>query len=264
MKNNILLIRSSDFQFYCANKLFEKRLINMCIIEEGVSVKTRQSFNKKNILNFIKDIQNIKNFFFRILYLLFFSKFYGNISFHNNRLLCKPKIKLDKNLRVKFCKNINEIEYKNIFKELNPDFLIVFGTRIVNTNLYAKKNFKTLNMHWGISPIYRGEGIVSSLSKNDFSNLGVTIHKLDKKIDDGKILSQRLIYVDKLDNFYSLGLKMTIAGTNLIIDFLNGVPQKKGKFSKVKGKLYDSKYYRKNYRDYFLAYRNINKLKSSL
>lgn len=262
MKNNILIIRSSDFQFYCANKLFEKKLINMCVIEQGNSVKTQLSFNKKNLLRLIKDIKKFKNFFYRFIYLLFFYKLYGNNKFYNNRILSKSKVELNKNLKVKFYKDINDIECKQFVTHYDPKYLITFGTRIIDTDMYANKNFKTINMHWGISPKYRGEGIVSALSQNDFANLGVTIHELNHKIDDGKILCQKLITVNKLDNFYSLGLKMTVEGTKLIIDLLNGLPVKKIADNKIKGHLYDSNYYRENYIDFYLAYKNIINLKS--
>ena len=261
MKNNIIVIRSSDFQFYCVNKLFEKKLINMCLIEKGDSVKTKLFLKKKNFLKFFKDIKDYKNVFFRILYLFRFSKLYGNTAFHNNRILSKSKIKLNQNLKVKFYNNINDLECKKFITEYDPEYLIVFGTRIINKDVYAGKKFKTINMHWGISPKYRGEGIVSALSKNDFKNLGVTIHELNQKIDDGKILCQRLIKVDKLDNFYSIGLKMTVEGTNLIIDFMNGRISKKINLDHKDGYLYDSNYYQKNYSDFYFAYKNITKLK---
>jgi hypothetical protein len=78
LRKNILVIRSSDFQFYAANKLFSKKFIDLCIIENGTSVKTQLSINFKNIIKLLKTMLNPKNFIFRIYYFLMFKKFYGN------------------------------------------------------------------------------------------------------------------------------------------------------------------------------------------
>ena len=193
-----------------------------------------------------------------------FKKFYGNILFHNKRILEKDIIKLNREIKVKYFKSVNDPECCNFINNYNPEYLIIFGTGIVDTKIYKDKNLKTINMHWGISPLYRGEGIVSALSKNDFNNLGVTIHKLDQKIDDGEIINQEAIKIDVLDNFYSLGLKMALTGSNLIIKFLK--KNYTEKFSRPIGKsnLYDSNYYTNNYYDYYLAYKNLLKKKSLL
>ena len=140
--------------------------------------------------------------------------------------------------------------------------MIVFGTGIINVEKF--KNVKAINLHWGISPTYRGEGIVSALSRNDFDYLGVTVHKLSKKIDDGKIISQKVIIIDKYDNFYSIGLKMGIYGSDLILNIIKNKSKKIFVQKHDKSRLYDSKYFKNNYIDFYLAYKNLEKKKLSL
>ena len=61
-------------------------------------------------------------------------------------------------------------------------------------------------------------GIVTCLAKNDIKKLGVTIHEIGNKIDLGKIIERKIVKLDSNDNFYSIGLKMTVAAKNIISD----------------------------------------------
>ena len=179
-----------------------------------------------------------------------------------NVYLRKKKVELNKNVKKIYFDNINDKECVKFINLFNPHYLITFGTGIVDIKQF--KNLKTINIHWGISPIYKGEGIVSSISRNDFKNLGVTIHKLNEKIDDGEIISQNNIQIDKLDNFYSLGLKMTITGTKLIVSYFEKRNPKVLNIGSKTNKVYDSKYYKSNYHDFYFAFKNLSKQKRFL
>ena len=72
-----------------------------------------------------------------------------------------------------------------------------------------------INMHWGWSPDYRGEGIIPALALEGPYALGVTVHLIDLGIDSGEIISRLRPEVDERDNFYSLGLKLCMLGTDL-------------------------------------------------
>lgn len=97
---------------------------------------------------------------------------------------------------------INSEEVKKKILEINPEIIIVNGTRIIKKNiLSALKNISFINMHSGITPKYRGvHGGYWSLVNNDKENCGVTIHKVDSGIDTGEIISQKIIKVSSSDN----------------------------------------------------------------
>ena len=48
-KKIILLIKSSDFQNYLANKLFQNNLIDTVILEEGTSIKLSEKITYRKI-----------------------------------------------------------------------------------------------------------------------------------------------------------------------------------------------------------------------
>lgn len=259
MRNITCLIRKSDFQFYFVNELAKSNLLKYCVIEKGYSNKIRNNFNLNKIIKKLFLLKNPRNFFYFLNYFFNFNKYYGQIKYHNERILGEQIIQINKNIDVRYVENINDKETLEYLRKINPELIIVHGTRIIDQEILSKIKCKKINLHWGISPNYRGEGIVTALSKNDFENLGVTIHELDSTIDNGKIISQKTIHIDKNDNFYSIGIKMTKEGLKILVNYLkNGVISSLQKDkTKNKGILFDSKYITNNYKIFSAAYKNI-------
>jgi folate-dependent phosphoribosylglycinamide formyltransferase PurN len=71
-------------------------------------------------------------------------------------------------------------------KAINPDLVIVNGTRIISKKVLSSINSKFVNIHVGITPKYRGvHGTYWALVNNDVENSGVTVHFVDEGIDTG-------------------------------------------------------------------------------
>jgi methionyl-tRNA formyltransferase len=89
-----------------------------------------------------------------------------------------------------------------LLKDLQPDIIIVNGTRIISRKLLESTGAGLINMHTGITPKYRGvHGGYWAVVNNDKENCGVTVHQVDKGIDTGAVLYQSLISVIGKDNF---------------------------------------------------------------
>lgn len=98
--------------------------------------------------------------------------------------------------------SINDKEVAKLLKKINPDMVLVNGTRIINENILLSLNKPFVNTHAGITPRYRGvHGGYWALVNNDRNNCGVTVHLVDKGIDTGNVLYQTLIEISKKDNF---------------------------------------------------------------
>lgn len=99
---------------------------------------------------------------------------------------------------------VNDEESIALLKELNPDIVIVNGTRIISKKVLESTGAVFINMHTGITPKYRGvHGGYWAVVNNDAENCGVTIHLVDKGIDTGDILYQSVIPVTSKDNYYT-------------------------------------------------------------
>tara|TARA_B100000886_G_scaffold330304_1_gene280618 strand:+ start:1111 stop:2037 length:927 start_codon:yes stop_codon:yes gene_type:complete len=116
---------------------------------------------------------------------------------------------------VKFCKqkkiiffcfnNVNSKKSINTLKKFNSELLVS-----MSYNQIFKKNFikfakkKLINCHAGALPFYRGRSPINSAIINGENKIGITTHLVSYKIDQGDILDQEFIKINKKDNFKSI------------------------------------------------------------
>lgn len=98
--------------------------------------------------------------------------------------------------------SVNDKRSILILEDLKPDVIVVNGTRIISEEVLSAITIPFLNIHTGITPLYRGvHGGYWALVQNNKNACGITIHLIDKGIDTGGILGQELISVNQKDNF---------------------------------------------------------------
>ena len=71
------------------------------------------------------------------------------------------------------------------------------------------KNYrkKIINIHPSLLPKFKGLNTFSKILKNKEKKTGCTVHYVDEKLDNGKIISQKSFYIDKLDDEENLKSK---------------------------------------------------------
>lgn len=100
---------------------------------------------------------------------------------------------------------------------LQPDLVIVHGTRIISKKILTGVKASFINIHAGITPRYRGShGAYWALYNGDEENCGVTVHLVDAGIDTGSILYQQKIPFTKADNFSTYSLLQLAIGLQLL------------------------------------------------
>ncbi len=98
-----------------------------------------------------------------------------------------------------------------------PDVVAIAGTRVIAERVLTSVKTKFINIHAGITPLYRGvHGGYWSLVHNDRNNCGVTVHLVDKGIDTGGIVHQALIQPSSADNFTTYPLLQLGEGIRLL------------------------------------------------
>jgi folate-dependent phosphoribosylglycinamide formyltransferase PurN len=98
--------------------------------------------------------------------------------------------------------SVNDDACKNLLTQLQPHIIVVNGTRIISKKILDCTNAKFINMHVGITPLYRGShGGYWALYNDDAKNFGTTIHLVDTGVDTGGILKQVFLKPTKKDNF---------------------------------------------------------------
>ena len=117
--------------------------------------------------------------------------------------------------------NFKDNENIELFKELNPDLVIVMAYGILLPNkILNLPTFGCINIHVSLLPRWRGAAPVEYVLLNGEKETGVTIFKLVDGLDAGPILSQVSILVDENLNKNELFKKLNNIGKELIIKIL--------------------------------------------
>lgn len=107
---------------------------------------------------------------------------------------------------------------------LQPDLLVVaaYGLLIPQRFLDLPKKM-TINIHPSLLPLLRGASPVQSAILEGVTKTGVTIMKLDAKLDHGPIIQQDTLEITPEDTFESLGQKAFKKATDMLPDILKHI-----------------------------------------
>ncbi|GAA3571667.1 formyltransferase family protein [Snuella lapsa] len=161
-------------------------------IEKKKTIAERQSRNRKNNL--------------------YYKKIYGD-----------DFIAIDNTIECVEVADINSKKVEESIKKINPDLMLDHGTSLVKSNIIGLSEM-TLNLHWGLSPYYRGVDCTKRALFNwDINNIGVTVHKLSNKIDGGEIFGQARVEVAPQDTVDSINARETYLGVEIIKRYIDMV-----------------------------------------
>ncbi len=94
--------------------------------------------------------------------------------------------------------NINQKEVIDELGLIEPDLVLVFGTRKLKPDLIDTCPQGFLNLHGGDPEEYRGlDSHLWAIYHDDFSALVTTLHRINAHLDDGAIVSRASIPVHK-------------------------------------------------------------------
>lgn len=103
--------------------------------------------------------------------------------------------------------------------DLRPERLSLFGCSIIREPLLATYEDRTINLHLGLSPYYRGAGTnFWPLVNGEPECVGATIHIATLKVDAGPILVQRRPEMTASDGPHEVGFNALIAGASALRD----------------------------------------------
>ncbi|MDQ1408572.1 MAG: phosphoribosylglycinamide formyltransferase 1 [Acidobacteriaceae bacterium] len=106
----------------------------------------------------------------------------------------------------------------DLIKTFNPACIVVAGTRILSSEFLQSFRCPLINIHAGITPLYRGvHGAYWALAEKRPELCGVTVHRVDAGIDTGQVLAQEAFKPGPEDNFATypwlqlgLGLRLLV------------------------------------------------------
>jgi hypothetical protein len=114
--------------------------------------------------------------------------------------------------------DIHSEEALDFVRRMGADLGLVFGTRILKPVLYDIPKQGSINIHKRKVPDYRGGGAVGLWELlDDQKEIGVTVHRVEAKVDVGGVIRCATIPIEPLDDLESLALKADVVGCDLIV-----------------------------------------------
>jgi folate-dependent phosphoribosylglycinamide formyltransferase PurN len=97
--------------------------------------------------------------------------------------------------------SVNSEACREALRELSPDVVVVYGTRIIKRPTLRCVAAPFINYHAGVNPKYRGQnGAYWARSQRDSAHAGVTVHLVDEGVDTGDVLYQAATDFSPADN----------------------------------------------------------------
>ena len=120
--------------------------------------------------------------------------------------------------------NINDIQFIEKIKELNIDlFIVVAYGQILSEAALNIANIQSVNIHASLLPTFRGASPIEAALLHGFTQTGVTLQKMNIRLDEGDVLLQKAIKIKSDSAYQELYEDVKIAGSALLGQFLNDV-----------------------------------------
>jgi len=128
------------------------------------------------------------------------------------------KFAIENNLPILQPENLKDESFISEIKKLNPDLIVVIAFRILPKEVFTIPKLGTFNLHASLLPKYRGAAPINWALINGEKDTGVTTFFLQEKVDTGNIIIQKKIDIDDEDNAGTLHDKLSVLGTEVVID----------------------------------------------
>ena len=124
--------------------------------------------------------------------------------------------------------NLNNDEEFKVLKNLSPDLVVVVAYgQIIPKNFLEIPKFGFVNIHASLLPRWRGAAPIQRAIMNQDKKIGVSIMKIEEKLDCGPVLSSKEIKINKNSTFGEIEKKLSVAGADLLFDTLKNLRNKK-------------------------------------
>jgi len=214
----VLLAGQGDSTWIVANALKKHVSLANVIVENPPAFMQKIKFRLKRL--------GAIEVFGQLLFLVY-AKFQRKISSDRVQAILKEnnlETSVPEDIDIINVASANSETTMQILQRMNPDVVVVNGTRILSKQLLECVSATFINMHAGITPKYRGvHGAYWALASNDSKNAGVTIHMVDQGVDTGNIIYQGYIKPTVQDNYSTYPYLQIAQGVPLLVRAVNDI-----------------------------------------
>ena len=128
------------------------------------------------------------------------------------------KYALDKKIDVYQPKNLKDEKFQREIQNLKADLFVVVAFRMLPESLINIPKLGCINLHASYLPHYRGAAPINWAIINGEKETGITVFFLNKRIDEGDIIMQEKVKIDKNEIAGTLHDKLMTLGSNLLTE----------------------------------------------
>ena len=127
--------------------------------------------------------------------------------------------------------NLNSDKEFSIFKELSADLVVVVAYgQVIPKNFLNIVKFGFINIHASLLPKWRGAAPIQRAIMNEDKKIGVSIMKIEEKLDSGPVLASKELTLDQNATYGEIQKKLSLIGSDLLIESLKNIENDKAKF----------------------------------
>ena len=127
--------------------------------------------------------------------------------------------------------SLDSKEEFEIFKELSPDLAVVVAYgQIIPKNFLGTTKFGFINIHASLLPKWRGAAPIQRAIMNGDTKTGVSIMRIEEKLDGGPVLSAKELDLDQTTTYGEIEKKLSELGASVLIESLKKIENGKAKF----------------------------------
>ncbi|MBI5873595.1 MAG: methionyl-tRNA formyltransferase [Candidatus Omnitrophica bacterium] len=124
--------------------------------------------------------------------------------------------------------DINSTDSIEILKKSDADlFIVVSYGRILCKAILALPGIMAVNIHASLLPKYRGAAPINRAIMNGDSVTGITFIRMNERMDEGGIIFQKALKIERDDNALTLDGKLSILAASHINSILDKIAAKK-------------------------------------
>tara|TARA_B100000989_G_scaffold13436_1_gene9031 strand:- start:1720 stop:2634 length:915 start_codon:yes stop_codon:yes gene_type:complete len=114
--------------------------------------------------------------------------------------------------------NLKDQNFQKEIKKLNVDLFVVVAFRMLPESLINIPKLGSINLHASYLPNYRGAAPINWVIINGEKETGISVFFLNKKIDEGDIIKQKKVKINKYEKADELHDRLMNAGSNLLTE----------------------------------------------
>jgi len=134
------------------------------------------------------------------------------------------------NIMVRNPENLNNKE-EEFIKNLSADLAIVVAYgKIIPVGILKATRLGFFNVHASLLPKWRGAAPIQRSIINRDKETGVSIMKIEEKLDSGPVLISKELKIDQNSTFGEIEKKLSIIGSDLLIESIQNIMSGNAKF----------------------------------